>query len=154
MSDDKEKTIEEEPKNALKSKKLKDKTLKEKPRPVSPINGQPLPKGRQFTSETAREARAKRTNIDAERRSIAQAFRKNMLEVHEMRDRNGKIVQKTGAEIIAESIMVACNKGNANAMNIALGLMGEKPAEKIAISAPDADIIKNVEEALFGRGKK
>ena len=61
---------------------------------------------------------------------------------------------RTGAEIIADSIMTACNKGNANAMNIALGLMGEKPAEKIAISAPDAEIIKNVENALFGRGKK
>lgn len=134
----------DEPKNEIKGKQIK----------VSPINGQPLPRGRQFTSETAREARQKRTNIDKERRSIAQAFRKNMLELHEMKDRHGKIVHKTGAEIIAESIMVACNKGNANAMNIALGLMGEKPAEKIAISAPDTEIIKNVEAALFGRDER
>lgn len=150
----------EEPKNSLKAKKMKQKTLKDvdhrgevQPGKFSPVNGQPLPYGKRFTSETAREARAKRTNIEKERRSIAQAFIKNMCEVHEMRDRNGKIVQKTGAEIIAESIMVACNKGNANAMNIALGLMGEKPAEKIAISAPNADVIKNVEEALFGDAK-
>lgn len=120
----------------------------------SPVNGQPVPKGRTFTSETAREARLKRARIEDERKSIALAFRKSMLELYEMRDKKGKIVEKTGAEIIAESIMVACNKGNANAMNIALGLMGEKPAEKIAISAPDAEIVKNVEEALFGRGKK
>ena len=132
----------------MKEEELKNKKLKQ-PK-VSPVNGQPLPHGKRFTSETAREARAKRTKIDAERKSIAQAFRKNMLELHEMRDRSGKVVQKTGAEIIAESIMVACNKGNANAMNIALGLMGEKPVEKIAISAPNAEIIKNVEEALFG----
>jgi hypothetical protein len=152
--------MEEEPKNNLKAKKMKQKALKEgdhkgevQPGKFSPVNGQPLPYGKRFTSETAREARAKRTNIDRERRSIAQAFMKNMSELHEMRDRNGKIVQKTGAEIIAESIMVACNKGNANAMNIALGLMGEKPAEKIAISAPNADVIRNVEEALLGDAK-
>lgn len=128
--------------------------LKEKKMRVSPINGQPLPKGRQFTSETAREARRKRTNIEMERRSIAQAFRKNMCELHEMKGRDGKKVMKTGAEIIAESIMIACNKGNANAMNIALGLLGEKPAEKIAMTLPDPDIIKNVESALFGGDKK
>lgn len=120
----------------------------------SPRNGQIVPKGRTFTSETAREAQRKSVKVKEERKSIAQAFRKSMLEVHEMRDKKGNIVEKTGAEIIAESIMVACNKGNANAMNIALGLMGEKPAEKIAISAPNTDVIKNVESVLFGTDGK
>lgn len=137
----------------LTEKEMKNKRMRNGKVIVSPINGQPLPKGRQFTSETAREARAKRATIENERKSIAEAFRKNMVSTHEMRDKNGKIIEKTGAEIIAEAIMVACNKGNANAMNIALGLMGEKPADKIAISAPNADVIRNVEEALLGDAK-
>lgn len=149
MNNDTEKVIDEEPKNELEEKKLWERSLKEKARPVSPINGQPLPKGKQFTSETAREARDKRTAIEAERKSIARAFKKNMLELHEMRDRNGKIVSKTGAEIIAESIMVACNKGNANAMNIALGLMGEKPAEKIMIAEVEQSVIDEVERMVL-----
>lgn len=107
-----------------------------KDRPVSPVNGQPLPRGKPFTSETAREARQKRTKIDAERQSIAAAFKRNMLDLHTIKE-NGREVQKTGAEIIANSIMTACHKGNANAMNIALALMGEKPAENINITAAD-----------------
>lgn len=123
-----------------------------RPGKFSPINGIPLPKGRPFTSETAREARRKRTNIEKDRRSIAESFKKNMAELHNVRDGKGNIIQKTGAEIIAESIMKACDKGNANAMNIALALLGEKPAEKVAIMAPSSEVIKNVEEALFGSG--
>lgn len=64
-----------------------------------------------------------------------------------------QIVYFTGAEIIAQSIVNACNKGNANAMNIALGLMGEKPVENIAISAGSLDALNEAFEALKGDGK-
>ena len=112
---------------------------------ASPVNGQPLPRGKPFTSETAREARQKRTTIDKERQSIAAAFRRNMLTLHPMKDKStGQVIQKTGAEIIADSIMTACNKGNANAMSIALGLMGEKPAETININTPDPGIMEEI----------
>lgn len=121
-------------------------------RPVSPVNGQPLPKGRPFTSESAREARRKRTNVDMERRSIAESFKKNMSELHTVTDkRTGQQVQKTGAEIIADSIMAACNKGNANAMNIALALMGEKPAENLNINTPDPAVMEEVRAFLEGK---
>lgn len=121
-------------------------------RPVSPVNGQPLPKGRPFTSESAREARRKRTNVDMERRSIAESFKKNMSELHTVTDkRTGQQVQKTGAEIIADSIMAACNKGNANAMNIALALMGEKPAESLNINTPDPAVMEEVRAFLEGK---
>ena len=120
--------------------------MSDKQRPVSPVNGQPIPRGKPFTSETAREARQKRTKIEAERQSIAQAFRKNMLELQTVKE-GGKEVQRTGAEIIARSIMTACNKGNANAMNIALALMGEKPAENINITSADFSAL----DAAFDR---
>ena len=119
------------------------------PRGYSPVNGQPLPRGKQFTSESAREARAKRTNLDAKRRSIALAFKENMYQLHEMKDkRTGQIITRTGAEIIADSIMTACNKGNANAMNIALALMGEKPAENLNVITKDFTALDEAYEGL------
>lgn len=118
-------------------------------RPVSPVNGQPLPRGKPFTSETAREARRKRAEEEADRRSIAEAFKKNMRELYTITV-DGKVKQLTGAEIIASSIMKACNKGNANAMNIALALMGEKPAENINIVSADFSALDAAFQGLSG----
>lgn len=114
--------------------------MTDKERPVSPRNGQPLPRGKPFTSETAREAAQKSNHLQAERKSIAASFRKNMTELMTVKE-NGKEVQRTGAEIIARSIMTACNKGNANAMNIALALMGEKPVDSINVIAANFDAL-------------
>lgn len=120
-------------------------------RPVSPINGQPLPRGKPFTSDSAREARQKRTKADSERASIAEAFRKQMRETFMVHDkRTGKQVEKTGAEVIADSIIQACSKGNANAMNIALGLLGEKPAESVNVNMPDPAIMEEIRRRLDG----
>ena len=109
-------------------------------RPVSPVNGQPLPRGRPFTSETAREARQKRTKEDSERRSIARAFRERMTE--KFRDENGN--ELTGAEIIAQSIIKGANAGNAKMVEIALALMGEKPAEVVNVNMPDPQIMADI----------
>ena len=116
-----------------------------KERPVSPINGQPLPRGKPFTSESAREARQKRTQEEKERRSIAAAFKKNMDHIF----RNDKGEEMTGAEIIAQSIIKGANNGNAKMVEIALSLLGEKPAEKVVFATPPADVITEVEKALF-----
>ena len=115
-------------------------------RPVSPVNGQPLPRGKPFTSETAREARQKRTQEEAERRSIAAAFRKNMNQV--FKGENGK--EMTGAEIIAQSIIKGANNGNAKMVEIALGLLGEKPAEVVNVNMPDPAIMEEIRRRLDG----
>ncbi len=113
-------------------------------RPVSPVNGQPLPRGKPFTSETAREARQKRTKIESERRSIAQEFRKRMNET--FRDSEGN--ELSGAEIIAQSIIKGANNGNARMVEIALALLGEKPPEKVMIADVDQSVIDEVERAV------
>lgn len=113
-------------------------------RPVSPVNGQPLPRGKPFTSETAREARQKRTKKDAERRSIAEEFRKRMNET--FRDDQGN--ELSGAEIIAQSIIKGANNGNARMVEIALGLMGEKPPERVYISEVEQSVIDEVERMV------
>jgi len=113
---------------------------------VSPINGQPLPRGKPFTSETAREARQKRTQEDKERRSIAAAFRKNMNQV--FKDEKGN--EMTGAEIIAQSIIKGANNGNAKMVEIALGLLGEKPAEVVNVNMPDPAIMEEIRRRMDG----
>lgn len=123
--------------------------MPEKKRPVSPINGQPLPRGKPFTRETAREAAQKSNRVQAERKSIAAAFMKEMVSLQTVKE-NGREVERTGAEIIARSILTACNKGNANAMNIALGLMGEKPAEAINVNMPDPSIMEEIRRRMDG----
>lgn len=115
-------------------------------RPVSPVNGQPLPRGKPFTSETAREARQKRTQEEKERRSIAAAFKKNMNQVF----RNDKGEEMTGAEIIAQSIIKGANNGNAKMVEIALGLLGEKPAEIVNVNMPDPAIMEEIRRRMDG----
>lgn len=116
---------------------------------ISPRNGQPVPRGKPFTSETARIAAQKSNEVQAERKSIARAFRKNMTTLQTVKE-NGKEIQLTGAEIIARSIMTACNKGNANAMGIALGLMGEKPAETVNIITSDFTALDEAFKLMAG----
>lgn len=115
-------------------------------RPVSPVNGQALPRGKPFTSETAREARQKRTQEEKERRSIAAAFRKNINQV--FKDEKGN--EMTGAEIIAQSIIKGANNGNAKMVEIALGLLGEKPAEVVNVNMPDPAIMEEIRRRMDG----
>lgn len=95
--------------------------------PVSPINGQPLPRGKPFTSETAREARRKRMEKEAQKASITKAFIALMNK--EFVDGSGNT--RNGAEIIAESILSGATKGIPKMVEIALDITGEKPALKV-----------------------
>lgn len=111
--------------------------MSDKPKGVSPVNGQPLPRGKPFTSESAREARQKRTEKEQQTKSITEAFKKRMNE--EFTDAKGRTM--TGAEIIADSIIKGANNGNAKMVEIALALMGETPAKKIDIGVDDPLIV-------------
>lgn len=115
-------------------------------RPVSPRNGQPLPRGKPFAGERAREAAQKSAKVRAEKRSIAQEFRKRMNQTFQ--DENGN--EMTGAEIIAQSIIKGANNGNAKMVEIALGLMGEKPAENVNVNMPDPSIMDEIRRRMDG----
>ena len=54
----------------------------------------------------------------------------------------------TGAEIIAMSIYKGANNGNAKMVEIALGLLGEKPAETVNINAPDPSIMDEIRSRM------
>lgn len=103
----------------------------EKPNiPVSPRNGQPVPRGPKFTSETARKAREKRTQKEQAQKSITAAFLQCMVEVV-AKDKDG--TQLTGSQAIAKSIIRGAMKGNAEMVKIALALTGETPGANKAL---------------------
>lgn len=97
---------------------------------VSPVNGQPTPRGRPFTSESAREAQRRRVEKQAAQKSITAAFLRYMQE-YVISDKNGN--QLTGAQAIAMSIIKGASKGNAEMVKIALAITGETPKAKIEI---------------------
>ena len=110
---------------------MADKKQTKKKQAVSPINGQPLPKGKPFTSETAREAARKSNEKQAAQRSITAAFKARMLHVF-TDPKTGQ--SRTGAEIIADSIIKGAMAGNAKMVEIALDIMGETPVKHIEVA--------------------
>ena len=123
---------------------MADKKQTKKKQAVSPINGQPLPKGRPFTSETAREAARKSNAKQAAQRSITEAFKARMLHVF-TDPKTGQ--QRTGAEIIADSIIKGAANGNAKMVEIALDIMGETPTKKYEVQDGRlADLIEGLKE--------
>lgn len=115
-------------------------------RPRSPRNGQPLPRGKPFTSETAREATLKSHKVQKEKKSIVQEFRKRINQT--FKDSQGN--EMTGAAIIAQSIINGANNGNAKMVEIALALLGEKPAENVNINMADPSIMEEIRHRMDG----
>ena len=123
---------------------MADKKQSKSKQAVSPINGQPLPRGRQFTSETAREARRKRAEKEKAQKSITEAFKARMLHVF-TDPKTGQ--QRTGAEIIADSIIKGAANGNAKMVEIALDIMGETPVKRYEVQDGRlADLIEGLKE--------
>lgn len=115
-------------------------------RPISPVNGQPTPKNRPITPENAREYQKKAMKSIKEKRSIANAFKERL--TAEFTDDKGN--KMTGAEIIAMSIFKGANNGNAKMVEIALGLLGEKPAETVNVNMPDPAIMDEIRQRMAG----
>lgn len=81
-----------------------------------------------------------------EKRSIANAFKERL--TMEFTDDKGN--KMSGAEIIAMSIFKGANNGNAKMVEIALGLLGEKPAETVNVNMPDPKIMEEIKQRMEG----
>ena len=113
-------------------------------RPVSPINGQPLPKGRQFTSETAREAAKKSNEKQALERSLRKCLLKELSKTRLMKD--GR--ELTGREAMCEAA-VAMSLKNPKFWELIRDTIGEKPTDKLDVSHAfigDFDIVLDGED--------
>ncbi len=113
-------------------------------RPVSPINGQPLPKGRRFTSETAREAAKKSNEKQALKRSLKDCLLKELGKSRLMKD--GR--ELTGREAMCEAAVAMALK-NPKFWELIRDTIGEKPVDKKEMSHAfigDFDIVLDGED--------
>ena len=102
--------------------------MDDKDRPVSPVNGQPLPRGKPFkTSEQAREAGKKGGKKSAQKRKERKTLREELLLLLSEKQEDGR----TGQASMSVSLLQQAIKGNVKAYEIIRDTIGEKPVEKV-----------------------
>lgn len=104
--------------------------MSEDNRPVSPINGQPVPRGRPFTSETAREAAQKSNEKQALEKSLRECLLRELAKTRETKD--GRKI--TGREALCEAAVIMALK-NPKYWELIRDTIGEKPTDKVDINS-------------------
>lgn len=121
-----------------------------KPRPINPRNGAPVPEGRPFSGEHAREAGRngglKSVAVRRAKKTLCEELL--MLLNNNITTKDGKKMSTQGA--ISASLVHQALKGNVRAFETIRDTIGQKPVEKVAVSLPDAEIVSTVEMTLFG----
>ena len=113
--------------------------MDENKRPVSPVNGQPLPRGRPFEpGEEAREKARKGGKRSAAVRAARKTLREELLELLtvEITDKNSGKKMQTQAAMSSAMIRQALH-GNTKAYEIIRDTIGEKPVDNVSIVAAD-----------------
>lgn len=121
---------------------------------VSPRNGVPLPKGREFKpGEEQREISRRAGKRSAEVRAARKTLREELLMLlsNEVKDENGKPIPVQTA--MSSALIAKAVGGDTKAFEIVRDTIGEKPVEKVAVTTPASEVVNRVEQALFG-GKK
>lgn len=117
-----------------------------KERPVSPVNGQPLPRGKPFTTGDERAKQAGKRS--AEKRWQRKTMREELLVLLEQRytTPDGR---KTGTqEEISLALIQQATKGNTKAYEIIRDTIGEKPAENVNIVTADFGALESAFKGL------
>lgn len=120
-------------------------------RPVSPINGQPLPEGRRFQQgeeqrERARKAGKRSAQVRRERKTMRQEL--EILLNEEIHDKNGKAMNTQKA--LGTSLIKAALNGNVKAFEVIRDTIGEKPVEKVDVQAADFTALEAAYKAMKG----
>lgn len=120
-------------------------------RPVSPINGQPLPIGRRFEpGDRAREIGRKGGKNSKAKQAQRKTLREELLiALTEMaipkKNGSGKIPVQ---EALSIALIKAALDGNVRAFETIRDTIGEKPVENIAMSVTDNSIMEEVRAYL------
>lgn len=120
-------------------------------RPVSPVNGQPLPQGRQWkTSEEAREAGRKGGKRSAQARRERKTMRQELeaLLREDIHDKNGNVLNTQTA--LGTSLIKAALNGDVRAFIAIRDTIGEKPVEKVDVQAADFSALEAAYKAMKG----
>lgn len=117
---------------------------------MSPVNGQPLPRGRPpfKPGEEARELGKKGGEKSAQKRAERKTMREDLLELLrvDIKSRDGKEMQ-TQVALSAALIRQALN-GNTKAYEIIRDTIGEKPADNVNIVTADFSALESAFKGL------
>lgn len=107
----------------------------------SPVNGQPLPRGRPITSESAGELAQKSHEAKKENGTIRNALLRELAKTKRMKD--GR--ELTGWEAMAEAAVVMSVK-NPRFWELVRDTIGEKPVDNMNLNMTPPTIIDDVHE--------
>ena len=124
-------------------------------RPVSPVNGQPLPRGKPFEpGEMAREKGRNGGKKTAQIRRERKTLREELLALlqEEITDRNTGRTMETQAAMTAALLKQALN-GNTKAYEIIRDTIGEKPVDNVNIVSSDFTALDEAFARMEGADK-
>lgn len=118
----------------------------------SPLNGQPLPRGKPFEAgEQAREA-GRRGGIKSQEKQKAMRTLREELEAllaEERPDKSGKVMTVQAG--ITASLVAQAVKGNVKAYEVIRDTIGQKPEEKVVVHQPDFTELDKIAAELMGK---
>lgn len=109
---------------------------------VSPVNGQPLPKGKRFTKENASEMGRKSAEARKEKadlRRLCQIW----METEVGTDKDGQPI--TGGQMMVRVAVKEVAKGNPRFWELLRDTAGFKPVDKVMVSEVEPAVIAEVE---------
>lgn len=111
-------------------------------RPVSPVNGQPLPRGKPFEpGEQQREISRKAGKRSAQVKKERKTLREELLMLLSEKQEDGR----TGQASMSVSLLQQAIKGNVKAYEIIRDTIGEKPVEHVEQVNIDVEYKRSVE---------
>ena len=123
-----------------------------KERPVSPVNGQPMPEGHApfKAGEEARENGRKGGQKSGEVRRARKTLREELeiLLTQDITAKDGRRMQTQTA--ISASMIKQALAGSTKAYEIIRDTIGEKPIDKVMVAEIDPETINEVEAIVFG----
>lgn len=108
-------------------------------RPVSPVNGQPLPEGRRFEpGDRAREIGRKGGKNSKAKQKMRKTLREELLALlsEQITDKNSGR-QMEAQRAMSTALIQQALRGNVKAFEIVRDTIGEKPVDNISISTTD-----------------
>lgn len=123
----------------------------EKGRFVSPVNGQPVPKGRPFVSGDSRAKEAQAKGVAARRekgdlRRLCQLW----MEEEVATGKNGEKI--TGGQMMVRVAVKEVAKGNSKFWELLRDTAGFKPVDKVMMAEVDPGVIDEVEQMVKEAG--
>ena len=107
----------------------------EKQRPVSPVNGQPIPDGKPWVTSDKRASEAGKKSVKVRRAKKTLKEELIALLKDNLTDKNGRTMNTQVA--MSAALIKSAVSGNVRAFEVIRDTIGQKPAENVMITAGD-----------------